>query len=60
MISSSMRPPSDTNKLVRDHLRASKKVMKRVLRSKQASRAFLVKAGILTKGGKLARAYRPD
>jgi hypothetical protein len=60
MTSDTMQPPTDTSKLVRDHLRASKKVMKKVLRSKKAARAFLVEAGILTKSGKLSKRYRPD
>lgn len=44
--------------MVSDHLRASKKVMKKVLKNKKSARAFLIKAGILNKSGKLASAYR--
>lgn len=41
-----------------EHRRAAAKVMKQALRSKQAARDFLIEAGILTKDGKTAPAYR--
>ncbi|HVX86913.1 MAG TPA: hypothetical protein VH253_19170 [Phycisphaerae bacterium] len=45
--------------IVREHTRAAKKAMKEALRSPKDARAFLIRAGILTKSGKrLARPYR--
>lgn len=58
MTSSTMQAPTSSSKVVSDHLRASKKVMKKVLKSRASARAFLVKAGILAKSGRLAKAYR--
>ena len=56
-----MRSTTSSSKLVADHLKASKKVMKKVLKSKASARAFLIRAGILDKKtGKLAKAYRPE
>ncbi len=50
---------TSVDKIVRDHLEASKRVMKKAMRSKATATAFLVKAGILTKDGKrLAKPYR--
>ena len=47
-----------SQELVEAHLAAAKPVMARVLKSKKNSRAFLVKAGIATKSGRLAKPYR--
>lgn len=45
--------------MVEEHLVASKRLMKKVLRSKKSARAFLIRAGILDKQGKeLAKPYR--
>lgn len=47
------------NSMVAEHMAASKRVMRKVLASKEQSIAFLIGAGILAKGGKrLAKAYR--
>lgn len=59
-MTSNTMAPTNTSELVREHLKASKEVMKKAMRSKKSARAFLVKAGILTKSGKLAKPYRPD
>lgn len=46
-------------KTVREHLAASKRVMKKALKSKKSARGLLVRAGILDKNGKkLAIQYR--
>lgn len=48
-----------TAEMVKEHLEASKRLMKKVLASKRSARAFLVSAGILDKSGKgLAKPYR--
>lgn len=57
------KTPSKTKRLgnvmVQEHLRSSERVMRDVLASKKTARAFLIKAGILAKGGKqLAKPYR--
>ena len=50
---------TSTEKMVKEHLKASKRVMKKALASKKSARAFLVRAGILKKNGKgLAKPYR--
>ena len=47
------------NEMVEEHLEASARVMKRVLRSKKSAREVLIGAGILDKSGKgLAKPYR--
>lgn len=61
MPSTTMRSPTSSSQLVAEHLKASKKVMKEVLKSKASARAFLVEAGILDKKtGKLSKHYRAD
>ena len=48
-----------TEEMVKQHLAASKRVMKKVLRSRKSAREFLISAGILDKDGKrLAKPYR--
>lgn len=48
-----------TAEMVKEHLEASERLMKKVLASKKSARAFLVRAGILDKSGKgLAKPYR--
>ncbi len=54
-----MQDLTPTSKIVADHRKASKEVMKRVLKSRKSALAFLVSAGIATKSGKLAKPYRP-
>ncbi len=45
--------------MVKEYLAASKRVSKKVLRSKKAARQFLIDAGMATKDGKrLAPPYR--
>jgi hypothetical protein len=45
--------------IVREHIKASKQVMKKAMRSKRAARGFLIRAGILAKNGnQLAKPYR--
>lgn len=45
--------------IVKENEQAMKRAGKRMRRSKEAARAFLVRAGILEKSGKrLAKAYR--
>lgn len=52
-------PKLPRNEMVEEHLKASARVMKRVLSSKKNTRQFLIEAGILDKTGKrLAKAYR--
>ncbi|MBX3387986.1 MAG: hypothetical protein KF691_00880 [Phycisphaeraceae bacterium] len=59
MTTTMTKPKAHHNAMVEEHLRASKKVMKKVLKSKKRSIRFLVAAGILTKSGKsLAKPYR--
>lgn len=48
-----------TNEIVKDHRKAAAQAVKKATRSKKTAIAFLVRAGILEKGGKrLARPYR--
>ncbi len=47
-----------TKEIVEEHLAASKRVMKKVLKDKQSARRFLVEAGVADKDGKLAKPYR--
>lgn len=55
----SKRKKPVTSKLVAEHLKASRSVMKLVLSSKRASVEFLIGAGLLEKSGKkLAKPYR--
>jgi hypothetical protein len=58
MTSSSMQPPTSSSKLVAEHRKASRRLLKRVLKSRASARAYLVEAGILTKSGGLAAPYR--
>jgi len=44
--------------MVKEHLKASKRVARKALASKKKARAFLIRAGILKKNGKgLAKPY---
>ena len=48
-----------TEKMVKEHLKASRKAAKKALTSKRRARAFLVRAGIVKKNGKgLSKPYR--
>ena len=45
--------------IAREHMKASRRVMRKALRSKRIAKAFLIRTGILTKDGKqLAKPYR--
>jgi hypothetical protein len=48
----------DSSKMAKEHLKASKKVLKQVIKSRSTAIAFLQKAGILDKNGELAPPYR--
>jgi hypothetical protein len=49
-----------TEDFIKDHRKAAARVVKRVTRSKKASIAFLIRAGLLEKDGKrMAKPYRP-
>jgi len=48
---------STTDEIVKERLDASRRMMSKI-RSKEDARALLVKAGIYTKTGGLAKAYR--
>jgi hypothetical protein len=47
-----------TRQEVRREIEGIKRTTKKITRSKAAARAFLLKAGIITKKGKLAPQYR--
>jgi hypothetical protein len=52
-------PMTSSAAIVKQHIRASKQLMKRTLSSKQRAKALLIRAGILAKNGKtLAKPYR--
>jgi hypothetical protein len=45
--------------IAKEHIKASKQSMKRAMGSKRNAKAFLIRAGILSKNGKkLAKPYR--
>src|SRR5690606_9710840 len=50
--------PMTSREFVEAERKASEKFMKKVLKSKASARAYLVRAGILDKSGKLAKPYR--
>ncbi len=47
-----------TKEIVEEHLAASKRAMKKILKNKKTARDFLVKVGIVDKSGKLTKLYR--
>jgi hypothetical protein len=49
---------TNVDELVKRHLKASKKLSKELAGSKEKSRKFLIKAGLITKTGKLTKPYR--
>jgi len=58
MTSQKVQSPTSSSRLVREHLKASRKLMRKVLKDEASAREFLIKAGLLTKQGKLPRHYR--
>jgi hypothetical protein len=47
-----------TKDIVDEHLKAVESARGKILKNKQTARAFLVKAGIVDKSGKLTKPYR--
>ena len=47
------------SEIVREHVIASQKLRKEIKGNPAKAKAFLIKAGILNKSGKLAKRYRP-
>lgn len=52
------QPPTSSNRVVNEHRKAARKVMKEVLKDRESARRFLIKAGLLTRSGELPRHYR--
>lgn len=50
--------PTSSERLVAEHLKASKQVVRDATRSPAAARRYLMRVGILGKDGKLAPHYR--